>query len=182
MDRKARAERSKSTLVVVNPVAPPAYPRLEEDPLFKKLQELPAFVPLMFEAEHNTNLWGKNRALNEIRSKLNPSSFIQISRLYEEKLRRHSESVNSEQRRLSKCVREADLSTSKLVRTLYEREKKFARNVEKLNKLNDITHTLSKCQMVLYECRQQVQTLNDMLPLDDRLEPFVWNEDDVASK
>jgi len=157
--------------VVVNKMTQPAIMKVEDDPLFKKWQDLPAFLPLMYEAENNTRLFG-NKALQEIRSKIDPTSFIQIVRLYEEKLRRHAESVNSEQRRLARCIREIDHSSSRIYKSVNDRDRKFTRAVGKFQKLNDVSHALSKCQMVMYECEQHVQILNGLLPFEDRLEPY----------
>lgn len=176
-------QRSKSTLVIVHqpstsdPVHGPG--RVEDDPLFKKLDDLPMFVPLMHEVETGSKLLfggSRNRALQEIRSKLHPTPFITIVRLYEDRLKRHADCINVEQGRLSKCIREIDIDVAHFFKTLIERQKKFAKHAENMGKMNDLTHTLTKCQSMLKECERNLQILNGFLPQEDRLEPFSWPE------
>lgn len=33
---------------------------------------------------------------------------------------------------------------------------------------------LNRCHLLLNENIEQIEVLNDMLPVEDRLEPFVW--------
>lgn len=180
-NRVERDQRTKSTLVIVHrpslsdPSTGPG--RVEDDPLFKKLGELPMFVPLMHEFETSSKLFGaRNRALSDIRSKVVPTPFIHIVRLYEDRLKRHADSLNVEQGRLTKCVREVDMDITSIFKALTDRQKKFAKHTENLGKMNEIHHTLSKCQNVLKECERNLQILNGFLPSSDRLEPFSWSE------
>ena len=55
-----------------------------------------------------------------------------------------------------------------------DRQKQYAKSVEKLQKVNEMSKCLSKCHMLLNENIEQIENLNNMLPVGDRLEPFVW--------
>lgn len=55
-----------------------------------------------------------------------------------------------------------------------ERQKVFTKYSEKLNKVNEITHQLNKCHLALNQTLDLLENLNNTLPINERLEPFVW--------
>lgn len=55
-----------------------------------------------------------------------------------------------------------------------ERQRKYAKYAEKLGKVHEVSHQLNRCHMVLNQTLESMETLNNMLPPDERLEPFVW--------
>lgn len=67
-----------------------------------------------------------------------------------------------------------DFETQRLVTALTERQKKFSKFVEKLQKVRDVSNQLNKCHILLNQTLENIETLNNALPMDERLEPFVW--------
>lgn len=55
-----------------------------------------------------------------------------------------------------------------------EKQKKFAKYAEKLSKVQDLSHQLNRCHMLLNQTLESMETLNNYLDIDERLEPFVW--------
>lgn len=55
-----------------------------------------------------------------------------------------------------------------------EKQKRFAKYAEKLSKVQELSHQLNRCHMVLNQTLESIETLNNHLDIDNRLEPFVW--------
>lgn len=55
-----------------------------------------------------------------------------------------------------------------------ERQKKFLKFAEKLNKVRELSNQLNKCHTLLNQTLENIETLNNALPIEERLEPFVW--------
>ena len=64
--------------------------------------------------------------------------------------------------------------TENIMTQLSERQKKFSRYAEGFSNVHDISRTLRKCHTALAETISLMDTLNTMLPEEDRLEPFEW--------
>lgn len=63
---------------------------------------------------------------------------------------------------------------NKIISIAIERQKKYAKYAEKLQKVHELSHYLNKCHMLLNQTLESMETLNNMLDIEDRLEPFVW--------
>lgn len=61
-----------------------------------------------------------------------------------------------------------------MVNSAIDKQKKFAKYAEKLAKVQELSHYLNKCHMLLNQTLESMETLNNCLDIDDRLEPFVW--------
>lgn len=55
-----------------------------------------------------------------------------------------------------------------------EKQKKFAKYAEKFGKVHELSHQLNRCHMLLNQVIESMETLNNQLDIEDRLEPFVW--------
>ena len=55
-----------------------------------------------------------------------------------------------------------------------EKQKRFAKYAEKLSKVQELSHQLNRCHMLLNQTLESMETLNNILDIEDRLEPFVW--------
>lgn len=58
--------------------------------------------------------------------------------------------------------------------TFTEKQKSYAKYAEKFGKINNIVQQVEKCSATLKETVQMIQTANDALPNDLKIEPFVW--------
>jgi BLOC-1 related complex subunit 5 len=67
-----------------------------------------------------------------------------------------------------------DTGLSRLMSNLTERQKRFAKLAEKVSKVNEVSCQLNRCHSLLNQLLESMDTLNNSLPVEDRLEPFVW--------
>lgn len=67
-----------------------------------------------------------------------------------------------------------DKKSNQVLATFNEKQKAFAKNAEKFNKIQDIVQSVERCNKSLKEIIQMIQIANDELPDDLKLEPFVW--------
>lgn len=56
---------------------------------------------------------------------------------------------------------------------LTERQKKFAKYVEQLSRVHELSSMLQTSQTMLSKTMEQVDALNSLLPPEEQLEPFV---------
>ena len=82
--------------------------------------------------------------------------------------------VAAEQGNINRLVREVDTSLADITSKMVERQKKYEKQSEKLAGVREISRSLAKCHMLLNENIDMMDALNNSLPLDLRLEPFVW--------
>lgn len=71
-------------------------------------------------------------------------------------------------------VFQVEFDMCRLVTTLGERQKKVSKQAEKLSKVTELSHQLNKCHIQLNQTLELMENLNNSLPMDSRLEPFVW--------
>lgn len=55
-----------------------------------------------------------------------------------------------------------------------EKQKLYASYAEQLLKLQYVTQQLSRCNILLNQNLESLETLNNVLDPDDRLSPFIW--------
>lgn len=55
-----------------------------------------------------------------------------------------------------------------------ERQKKYAKYADKLSRVQELSHQLNRFHMLLNQTLESMETLNNYLDIEDRLEPFVW--------
>ena len=115
--------------------------------------------------------WTKDQ---EISQKLDPVPLVRVGLLYEERVRKQGEFVATEQQLLAKRMHDLDNDVATVLTSVTNRQKKFTKYLEKLNKVNELSHSLSKCHCILNEALEAIELLNNLLPPDIRLEPFVW--------
>nr|CAD7433162.1 unnamed protein product [Timema monikensis] len=141
----------------------------DKDPDLVKLQCVPMFLPIM---RGTLNLPAVRDP--EVLERLDPSGFFSLCLRYQHHLALCGEMVGSEQIHLGNRVRDIDFDISRLMTVMTERQKKYAKYAEKLGKVHELSHQLNRCHMVLNQTLESMETLNNSLPLEERLEPFVW--------
>ena len=50
----------------------------------------------------------------------------------------------------------------------------YAKHAERLSQVQEINHMVGKCHKNLNLILESMETLNNSLPIDQRIEPFVW--------
>jgi len=126
-----------------------------------RLAEIPSFTPIM--------------QGQDVVSRLDPSPLNRMLQRYEEHLRVLATMVAAEQGAITRMVRECDSSVSSVTQSLTERQKKVEGGLSRLAPgVREVSRSLAKCHMLLNENIDMMDALNNSLPADLRLEPFVW--------
>ena len=129
-----------------------------------KLAEIPSFVPIMQSGADP----------GDILSRLDHTPLAAMLQRYEDQLRVCATRVAAEQGNINRLVREVDTSLADITSKMVERQKKYEKHSEKLAGVREVSRSLAKCHMLLNENIDMMDALNNSLPLDLRLEPFVW--------
>ena len=111
----------------------------------------------------------------DILEKLDPRGMMAICQRYQSHFKHCAGVVSTDQAEICKRIRDVDANTACVTHKMKEKQQKYAQNAEKLKiSVKEMTKNLTKCHILLNENLEQLETLNNMLPKDDRLEPFVW--------
>ncbi|XP_017888128.1 BLOC-1-related complex subunit 5 [Ceratina calcarata] len=152
-------------IVVVKPAT--ADPTTDKDPDLVKLQSIPMFLPIM---RGTLNLPPGVRD-PEVLERLNPIGLFNLCARYQHHLNTNAQMIASEQATL--CVN-IEPEVTRMLNLATERQRKFAKFAEQLNKVQELSKQLTKCHSLLNQTLESLETLNDLLPIEERLEPFVW--------
>ncbi|XP_049860935.1 BLOC-1-related complex subunit 5 [Schistocerca gregaria] len=141
----------------------------DKDPDLIRLQMVPMFLPIM---RGTLNLPAARDP--EVLERLDPSGPLALCQRYQHHLTLCSELVSSEQAAINLRMREIDAEVTRLLTLMTERQKRCAKYAEKLSKVHELSHQLNRCHTLLNQTLESMETLNNWLPVEDRLEPFVW--------
>ena len=153
------AQSQHNTLVTVSRGAEAARADLD----LVKLAEIPSFLPIMQAGD-----------TGDILSRLDHSPLTALLQRYEDQLRACATRVAAEQGNINRLVREVDTTLADITLKMVDRQKKYEKHTEKLAGVREVSRSLAKCHMLLNENIDMMDALNNSLPLDLRLEPFVW--------
>jgi flagellar biosynthesis chaperone FliJ len=103
---------------------------------------------------------------------VNHIPFSNICRLLQKLLRLKAQSVQSEQNQLADLVREIDFAAAYLASGFVDRERRLQRVLDAFGRLNQIVSSVSRCEQHMKQLEQQVNQLNQQLPVEQRLEQF----------
>ena len=139
----------------------------DKDPDLVKLQSIPMFLPIM---RGTLNLPPGVRD-PEVLERLDPIGLFNLCARYQHHLNTNAQMISTEQAALCTNI---DAEVTRIMALAVERQKKFAKFAEQMNKVHELSRQLTKCHMQLNQTLESLETLNNMLPIKDRLEPFVW--------
>ena len=157
------------TLVVVNK---PEVGQQQLDPELARLKDIPSFLPIM-----RASLTSSGTAMikdPDILERLDYRGLYALCQRYQNHLRFAAGVVSTEQAELCKRVRDVDEKIEKVTTVMSDRQKKYNKHADKIKDVNEMSKILNKCHVLLNENIEQIEVLNNMLPREDRLEPFVW--------
>ena len=154
------AQSQHNTLVTVNRGAEAARADLD----LVRLAEIPSFLPIMQSGADP----------GDILSRLDHSPLTALLQRYEDQLRACATRVAAEQGNINRLVREVDNTVADITFKMVDRQKKYEKYTEKLAGVREVSRSLAKCHMLLNENIDMMDALNNSLPADLRLEPFVW--------
>ncbi|EFA05075.1 BLOC-1-related complex subunit 5 [Tribolium castaneum] len=160
-------KKSAHSIVVVKPAS--VGPNVDKDPDIVRLQSIPMFLPIM---RATLNLPAARDP--EVLERLDPAPLHKLCVKYQTHLTACANLIATEQNQLTQKVRETDGEIARIINGLGERQKRFAKYAEKLSKVQELSHQLNRCHMLLNQTLESMETLNNHLDIEDRLEPFVW--------
>ncbi|XP_072948541.1 BLOC-1-related complex subunit 5 [Epargyreus clarus] len=167
---QARKKRARDIVVV----KPATDTQLDED--IQRLHEIPTFLPIM---RGTLGLPGARDP--EVLEGLDHRPWIRMSTRLQAHLAACAQALAAEEHTISSKVKEADQEISRLYAQAVEKQRANARHAERLSRVREVAHQLSRCNSLLNQTLQDVEELNQLLPEDKRLQPFVWNEQKQTS-
>jgi hypothetical protein len=139
----------------------------DRDPDLVKLQSIPMFLPIM---RGTLNLPPGVRD-PEVLERLDPVGLFNLCARYQHHLNTNAQTIAAEQTAL--CTN-MEVELGKAVNLAVDRQKRFARFAEQLNKVHELSRQLTRCHSLLNQTLESLEMLNNLLPVEERLEPFVW--------
>ncbi|XP_046753963.1 BLOC-1-related complex subunit 5 [Diprion similis] len=162
--RKTLSDKAHN-IVVVKPAI--SEPTADMDADLVKLHSIPMFLPIM---RGTLNLPPGVRD-PEVLERLDPIGLFNLCARYQHHLNTNAQMIATEQSALCTNI---DAEVTRILSTAVDRQKRFSKFAEQLNKVHDLSRQLNKCHMQLNQTLESLETLNNLLPVDNRLEPFVW--------
>ena len=157
------SQSSHNTLVTVNKGSSVDGGKADID--LVRLSQIPSFTPVMQTGASDHS---------DIVSRLDHAPLSSMLQRYEDHLRMCATLVAAEQGNINRMVREVDSDMAAVTSAMVDRQKKYEKHCEKLAGVREVSRTLAKCHMLLNENIDMMDALNNSLPEDLRLEPFVW--------
>ncbi|CAH2235438.1 BLOC-1-related complex subunit 5 isoform X2 [Pararge aegeria] len=163
---QARKNKRARDIVVVKPATDT---QLDED--IRRLQEIPTFLPIM---RGTLGLPGARDP--EVLEGLDCRPWVRLATRIQAHLAACAHPLAAEESSLANKVKEADTEITRLYSIAVEKQRNNARNAERLSRVREVAHQLSRCNSLLNQNLQDIEELNQLLPENKRLEPFVWSE------
>uniref|UniRef100_A0A6A7FVP1 BLOC-1-related complex subunit 5 n=1 Tax=Hirondellea gigas TaxID=1518452 RepID=A0A6A7FVP1_9CRUS len=141
----------------------------QQDPDLARLQSISPFLPIMRGA-----LTAPAARDPEVLERIAPAHLSALAHAYQTHLHAVAADAALRQDDITATLKQVDAAAATLVSVLTERQRSYARYAERLSHITEISHSLATCHANLNTLLETLDTLNNLLPIPDRLEPFVW--------
>ena len=111
----------------------------------------------------------------DIVDRLNGGALQIISSLIEEYMKTNVDAIAADQHQLAQQSKQIEAQLASIMSALTDRQKLYAKYAEKLSRIHEVSHSLTRCQLALTTALDSIETLNGQLPPTERLEEFVWS-------
>ncbi|XP_074643869.1 BLOC-1-related complex subunit 5-like isoform X2 [Tubulanus polymorphus] len=134
----------------------------------KKIEDIPVFLPIM-----KTSLNLPNMRDVDLLDKIDARQMLLLCVRYQEHLKHCAEATTFDQNALCVRIKEIDFAIQTLNNMLTERQKKYAKYAEQIQKVGEVSSVLTRVKMHVDELIPLMERLNSVLPPEEQLEPFV---------
>uniref|UniRef100_A0AAG5DWZ3 BLOC-1-related complex subunit 5 n=1 Tax=Anopheles atroparvus TaxID=41427 RepID=A0AAG5DWZ3_ANOAO len=165
--RPITATGAHSIVVVKSAVAKDV--GIEKDDDIVRLQSVPMFLPVM----RGTLTLPANRD-PDVLERLQPTHLINMCSRLQSHFNTCAMHVSSEQQQITNKIKEVDQEISSALAQLVQKQKLYTSYAETFSKVRQISQQLTRCNDILNQNIESMEYLNNLLSVDDRLEPFVW--------
>uniref|UniRef100_A0A182W4S4 BLOC-1-related complex subunit 5 n=1 Tax=Anopheles minimus TaxID=112268 RepID=A0A182W4S4_9DIPT len=142
---------------------------IEKDDDIVRLQSVPMFLPVM----RGTLTLPANRD-PEVLERLQPTHLINMCSRLQSHFNTCAIHVSSEQQQITNRIKEVDQEVSSALAQLVQKQKLYTTYAETFSKVRQISQQLTRCNDILNQNIESMEYLNNLLCVEDRLEPFVW--------
>lgn len=174
----AKPKRPQSTvgshsIVIVKPGIKDPHEEIETE--LQQLQNIPQFLPVLRDTI-NSSTFTKDSELLE-RLEIQPH-MLNICCRMQTHLNMCANLVAQEQSHLVERTKVVSNSITTLFASFVDMQKTYAAYAEQFAKVRLISEQLSRCNSILNANLESLETINNFLDVEDRLDPFVWRTDD----
>ncbi|XP_040580601.1 BLOC-1-related complex subunit 5 [Lepeophtheirus salmonis] len=136
----------------------------QEDEEIRRLENVSSFLPIMRGSSRDP----------DILERLDVRGFNALVQRYSNHLRYTSKIIKDTQSEINKSIKETEALSASVLDQMNKNSSSYSKYAEKLAKASDMSRALNKCHSSLNENIERMEVLNNMLPMEERLEPFVW--------
>ena len=134
------------------------------------VKRIPLFLPII-----RSSLSTTHPREPDIVDRLDSGALQSIVGLLEELMKQNADQVAADQNLLAQSSKDVEAQLTAIMTALTERQKMYARYAEKLARIHEVSHSLTRCQLALTTALDSIETLNRQLPPSERLEEFIWS-------
>lgn len=149
----------------------------DPDPELTKLNTIPIFYPIM---RGSLNVPISSRDL-DLLDKMSHEQLLELCLRYQEHLNHLSEAVAFDQNALCVRIKEIDCAMHMLLNLMLEKQKKYHKYAEQFQRVSETVTTLNKIKSSIDNIIPKMESLNELLPPEDRLEPFDFKHSNVGT-
>jgi hypothetical protein len=160
---------TSGTMVVVNKGTAKDSGGVERDAEILRLQSIPMFLPVM-----RGTLTLPSYRDPEILERLQPNHVLNMCTRLQSHYNLCATKIAQDQEVINNKVKEVDQDVGKLLNKMIERQKQFSTYADAFSRVRQISQQLSRCNSLLNQNIELMESLNNVLDVENRLEPFVW--------